>query len=689
MTKNIVFASVLALGFVFSTVSTSMATPAKPKKPKKTTSGVTASNLDKTVKPTADFYQYACGGWMANNPLGDEYARYGSFDVLGENNQKQLQDLVTKIAAQKNAPGTIEQKIGDFYNTAMNTEAINKQGAQPIQAELNEINNLKRGDLPAQIARMQMNGTTPFFAIFASADPDNSSINIAHIWQSGLGIGDRDYYLDKDQQNIRNEYLKLVTGMFRMSGYSTMAGFKGREYEMAQRILALETLMAQNAIDKTVLRDPYQTIHKCTPGEFAEMMHPALITENYFRILNVRMDTLNVGQPDYIKALNNVIEVTDFDVIKAYLAWNVIRNAASYLSDEFVDASFDFYGKTLSGRKENRPRWKRVIDNLDDCLGEAVGQMYVQKYFPADAKVRMDQLVKNLQWALGERIKASTWMTDQTKKNALDKLAAFTVKIGYPDKWRDYSGLTISTESYYANVMNSRRFEMAYNMNKIGKPVDPTEWQMTPQTVNAYYDPTTNEICFPAGILQPPFFDINADDAANYGAIGVVIGHEMTHGFDDQGRNYDKDGNLNDWWTEKDAEIFKEKAQLIVDHFNKIEVAPGVFANGEFTLGENIADNGGLNVSYTAFQKAKKDGQINGEMDGFTPEQRFFLAYAAVWAANIREAEILRRTKTDPHALGRWRVNATLRHIDPFYDAFNIQPGDPMWLAPEKRSHIW
>ena len=689
MTKNIVFASVLALGFVFSTVSTSMATPAKPKKPKKTTSGVTASNLDKTVKPTADFYQYACGGWMANNPLGDEYARYGSFDVLGENNQKQLQDLVTKIAAQKNAPGTIEQKIGDFYNTAMNTEAINKQGAQPIQAELNEINNLKRGDLPAQIARMQMNGTTPFFAIFASADPDNSSINIAHIWQSGLGIGDRDYYLDKDQQNIRNEYLKLVTGMFRMSGYSTMAGFKGREYEMAQRILALETLMAQNAIDKTVLRDPYQTIHKCTPGEFAEMMHPALITENYFRILNVRMDTLNVGQPDYIKALNNIIEVTDFDVIKAYLAWNVIRNAASYLSDEFVDASFDFYGKTLSGRKENRPRWKRVIDNLDDCLGEAVGQMYVQKYFPADAKERMDQLVKNLQWALGERIKASTWMTDQTKKNALDKLAAFTVKIGYPDKWRDYSGLTISTESYYANVMNSRRFEMAYNMNKIGKPVDPTEWQMTPQTVNAYYDPTTNEICFPAGILQPPFFDMNADDAANYGAIGVVIGHEMTHGFDDQGRNYDKDGNLNDWWTEKDAEIFKEKAQLIVDHFNKIEVAPGVFANGEFTLGENIADNGGLNVSYTAFQKAKKDGQINGEMDGFTPEQRFFLAYAAVWAANIREAEILRRTKTDPHALGRWRVNATLRHIDPFYDAFNIQPGDPMWLAPEKRSHIW
>ena len=688
MTKNIVFASVLALGFIFSTVSTSMATPAKPKKPKKTTSGVTASNLDKTVKPTADFYQYACGGWMANNPLGDEYARYGSFDVLGENNQKQLQDLVTKIATQKNAPGTVEQKVGDFYNTAMNTESINKQGAQPLQPELQNIAKMQRNDLSVKMAKMLMDGSSPFFALFGSADPDNSSMTIAHIWQSGLGIGDRDYYLDKDQQNIRDEYVKLMTKMFSMSGYSAIAGFKGKENEMAKRVMALETLLAQYAIDKTVLRDPYQTIHKCTPADFQKMI-PALNVQQYLQTLNLKVDTLNVSQPTYIQGINNVIEVTDFDVIKAYLAWNVIRGAASYLSDEFVDASFDFYGKTLSGRKENRPRWKRVIDNLDECLGEAVGQMYVKNYFPAEAKERMEQLVKNLQWALGERIKNSTWMTDQTKKNALNKLAAFTVKIGYPDKWRDYSGLTIGTESYYANVKNSRQFDMAYNMGKIGKPVDPTEWQMTPQTVNAYYDPTTNEICFPAGILQPPFFDMNADDAANYGAIGVVIGHEMTHGFDDQGRNYDKDGNLADWWTEQDAETFKEKAQLIVDHFNSIEVAPGVYANGEFTLGENIADNGGLNVSYTAFQKAKKDGQIKGDMDGFTPEQRFFLAYAAVWAANIREAEILRRTKSDPHALGRWRVNATLRHIDPFYEAFNIQPGDPMYMAPEKRSHIW
>ena len=688
MKKSLMMTSVMALGFVFLASTTSMATPAKPKKPKKTTSGVTAGNLDKSVKPTADFYQYACGGWMAANPLGDEYARYGSFDVLAENNQQQLKDLVTTIAAKKNAPGTIEQKIGDFYNTAMNTETINKQGAQPIQSELQAIQKLQRKDLSKKLAQMLMEGSTPFFALYGSADPDNSSMNMAHIWQSGLGIGDRDYYLDKDQENIRNEYVKLMTKMFSMSGYSTIANFKGNEAAMAQRVMALETLLAQNAIDKTVLRDPYQSIHKCTPAEFQKMI-PALNTSEYLKTLNLNVDTLNVGQPTYIEAISNVIEVTDFDVIKAYLAWNVISDAASYLSDEFVDASFDFYGKVLSGRKENRPRWKRVIDNIDASLGEAVGQMYVKKYFPAEAKARMEQLVKNLQWALGERIKASTWMTDQTKKNALEKLAAFTVKIGYPDKWRDYSGLSIGTESYYANVLNSRRFDMAYNLNKIGKPVDPTEWQMTPQTVNAYYDPTTNEICFPAGILQPPFFDMNADDAANYGAIGVVIGHEMTHGFDDQGRNYDKDGNLTDWWTEQDAETFKEKAQLIVDHFNSIEVAPGVHANGEFTLGENIADNGGLNVSYTAFQKAKSENQIKGEMDGFTPEQRFFLAYAAVWAANIREAEILRRTKSDPHALGRWRVNATLRHIDPFYQAFNIQPGDPMYMDPAKRSHIW
>ena len=678
----------LSVVILFSVFTSSKPMTAKAK-PKKTKSGVALTNLDKSVKPTADFYQYACGGWMKLNPLGAEYSRYGSFDVLGENNQKQLKDLVQKLSTQKNAMGTIEQKVGDLYKIGMDTLKLEKQGAQPIQEELRVISDLTREGISKKLALMSMEGLNPFFGLFGSSDPDNSDMTIAYLWQTGLGIGDRDYYLEEDQQNIRDEYVNLMAKMFRISGYSELASCQGREKYLAKRVLALETMMAKNFVDKVTLRDPYQTIHKCTPVDFQNMI-PAIDVNEYLKTLNLnKIDTLNVGQPTYFAALNNILSVADMEVIRAYLAWNVINAAAPYLSDEFVNTDFDFYGKVLSGKQENRPRWKRVIGTVDGCLGEALGQMYVKTYFPAEAKTRMEQLVRNLQWALGERIKASTWMTDVTKKNALDKLAAFHVKIGYPDKWRDYSALIVENDSYYANVRRARVFESEYRLSKIGKPVDKDEWQMTPQTVNAYYEPNTNEICFPAGILQPPFFDMNADDAVNYGAIGVVIGHEMTHGFDDQGRNYDLRGNLTDWWTEQDAKIFTERAQVLVDHFNGIEVAPGVHGNGSFTLGENIADNGGLNVSYTAFQKAKADGAIKGDMDGFTPEQRFFLAYAGVWAANIRPEEILRRTKEDPHSLGRWRVNGTLPHIDAFYKAFNIQPGDAMYLAPEKRAKIW
>ncbi|MBQ4442626.1 MAG: M13 family metallopeptidase [Bacteroidales bacterium] len=675
----------LVLCFFILTSSTTMTTKKKPKKLK---SGVTLSNLDNTAAPNFDFYQYACGGWMKLNPLGAEYARYGSFDALGENNQKQLQDLVVKIAAQKHAQGTVEQKIADLYNIGMNTDQLEKQGNQPIQAELQDIASLQRNRFSTQLAEMLLEGHSCFLGIYGSADPDNSSMTIAHFWQSGLGLGDRDYYLEAEQQHIRDGYVKLMTDMFRMSGYSRIAGFEGDEQEMAQRVLALETCMADAFIDKVTLRDPYQSIHKCTVADFQKSI-PAIDLNAYLKVLKVNPDTVNVGMPAYFKSLSRILTISDWEVIKAYLAWQVINSAASYLSDEFVNANFDFYGRVLSGKQVDRPRWKRVIGTLNGTMGEALGQMYVKEYFPAEAKARMEQLVKNLQWALGERIKNSTWMTAETKKNALEKLAAFRVKIGYPDKWRDYSGLQISNDSYYANVVRARRFETIYELAKIGKPVDPTEWFMTPQTVNAYYEPNTNEICFPAGILQPPFFDMNADDAANYGAIGVVIGHEMTHGFDDQGRNYDAKGNLTDWWTAEDAEAFKSRAQLIVDHFNAIEVAPGVYGNGSFTLGENIADNGGLNVSYAALQKAKQDGGIQGNMDGFTPEQRFFLAYAAVWANNIRPEEILRRTKTDPHSLGKWRVNGTLPHIDAFYEAFGIKQGDPMWLEPSKRARIW
>lgn len=686
MKKTSFLTITLALCLVIFSSSKAMANYGKPKKSK---SGITMSNLDNSVKPSVDFYQYACGGWMKLNPLGAEYARYGSFDVLGENNQKQLKDLVLKLAAQKNEKGSVAQKVGDLYKIGMDTVKLEQQGAQPIQAELQKMAKLQRNQLSQTLAELALEGENPFFGLFGSADPDNSDMTIAYIWQTGLGIGDRDYYLAADQQNIRDEYVKLMAKMFNISGYSKLAGFAGRETELAQRVLAMESMMANYFMDKITMRDPYKTINKCTPADFQKMI-PAIDFNAYTKALGLgNLNIINVGQPEYFKGLNNILMTTDMEVIRAYLAWNIINSAASYLSDEFVNADFNFYGKVLSGRQENRPRWKRVIGTVDGCLGEALGQMYVKNYFPAEAKARMEQLVKNLQWALGERIKASTWMTAETQKAALDKLAAFTVKIGYPDKWRDYSNLTIDNDSYYANVVRARRFESAYALSKIGKPVDKSEWLMTPQTVNAYYEPNTNEICFPAGILQPPFFDMNADDAFNYGAIGVVIGHEMTHGFDDQGRNYDLNGNLADWWTAADSKSFEERAQVLIDHFDAIEVAPGVHANGSYTLGENIADNGGLNVSYTAFQKAIKDGAIKGDMDGFTPEQRFFLAYAGVWAANIRPEEVLRRTKEDVHSLGMWRVNGTLPHIDAFYKAFNIKEGDPMWLAPEKRAKIW
>lgn len=653
-------------------------------------SGINLENLDTTVSPVEDFYQFACGGWMKNNPLKDEYSRYGSFDVLAENNQVQLKELITNAASSQNKNGSVAQKIGDLYNMGMDTVTIEKQGAEPLKDELTAIANIKdKKELSSVLANMCLKGLNPFLGIFGEADPDNSSMTIAWIWQSGLGIGDRDYYLTPTQQNTRDQYVALLTEMFRISKYSQMVNMNDKEDQLAKSVLKLETDMAQKFMDKNTLRDPFKTHNIKTIDELQKMI-PVLDVKNYLQILGLqKLESVNVGQVDYLTSLNKILNTTDLNTIKAYLAWNVINSAAPYLSKEFVDADFNFYGKVLSGTVENKPRWKRVVNTVDGCLGEAVGQLYVEKYFPASAKERMTKLVSNLQASLGERIQAAAWMSDSTKMLAKEKLDAMIVKIGYPEKWRDYASLEVKNDSYYANVVRARRFENAYQLAKIGKPVDPSEWLMTPQTVNAYYNPTTNEICFPAGILQPPFFDMNADDAVNYGAIGVVIGHEMTHGFDDQGRNYDKMGNLNNWWRPEDADNFTARAQVLVDYFNRVEVAPGLFANGQFTLGENIADNGGLNIAYQALQKAKTEGGIQEEMDGFTANQRFFIAYANVWANNIRDEEIVRRTTEDPHSLGKWRVNATLPHIDGFIEAFNVKPGDKMYVAPEERAHIW
>ena len=654
-------------------------------------SGINPEYLDTTANPKDDFYQYACGGWMKLNPLTDEYSRFGTFDQLAENNREQLKSLIEELSSKEQTNGTVEQKIGDLYNLGMDTATIEAQGNAPIQASLQKINAIQSlKDLTPYLASIAQYGEMPLLGIFGNANPDNSDECIAWAWQTGLGIGDRDYYLEAGFQMQRDAYVKYLTSLLQISGYSKLAGVEGKEESVAKSILAFETKLAKAFMDKNTMRDPFVTKNVMSFADFKKII-PAIDLDTYVNTIGIKVDNLNVGQVDYFKQLNTILNSEDINNIKHYLAAQSISGAAPYLSKAFVDAHFDFYSRTMSGVKEQKPRWKRITSVVEGSLGEALGQIYVKKYFPESSKKRMVQLVDNLKLALKERIAQNTWMADSTKQKAYEKLDAFIVKIGYPDKWRDYSALTIDkSKTYFENLEAASKFEMDYSFSKIGKPVDKMEWGMTPQTVNAYYNPSTNEICFPAGILQVPFFDPKADDAFNYGAIGVVIGHEMSHGFDDAGRNYDKLGNLTDWWSKEDGENFKQRTQILVDWFNGIEVIAGTFANGQFTLGENIADNGGLNISYTAMQKAIQEGQVNpNEMDGFNADKRFFIAYAQVWAANIRDEEIVRRTKEDEHSLGKWRVNGTLPHINPFAEAYELQEGDDMFLSPDKRALIW
>lgn len=674
-------------GFYVSVLALALATVAcNGKKDGALSGGIDVANLDKTVSPKTDFYQYACGGWMKTHPLTDEYGRFGSFDLLAENNRTQLHGLIKGLATQQQEPGSIGQKIGDLYNMAMDSTKLNADGMKPMKPMLDKVAAVKdRKGLTVLAAEMTRQGLGAYFNLFIGADEKNSSMNIVQAFQGGLGLGDRDYYLSDDAHNkdIRAKYEAHIARMFRLAGYE-----EGQAVKAAGQAMAVETDLAKAAYDRVKARDPQANYHKMTVAEL-ERQAPGIDWNLYFKSLGLpEVKELNVAQPEALAEVAKQVGKGDLDAQKSYLLWKVIDGAASYLSDEFVEANFDFYGKVLSGTPEMQPRWKRAVSAVDGMMGEAVGKMYVEKYFPAAAKERMVKLVGNLQQALGERIRALTWMSDETKAKALEKLSAIYVKVGYPDQWRDYSSLDIKKDSYWANVLRSNVFEYDYMLAKNGKPVDKTEWMMTPQTVNAYYNPTTNEICFPAGILQYPFFDMKADDAFNYGAIGVVIGHEMTHGFDNHGRQYDKDGNLRDWWTAEDAKKFEERTQVLVDWFDKIEVLPGLHANGKLTLGENIADYGGLQVAFQAFHNAVKDAPL-GVVDGFTPEQRFYLAYAGVWAANIRDEEIRLRTQTDEHSLGRWRVNATLPHIEGWYEAFSVQEGDPMYLAPDKRASIW
>ncbi len=648
--------------------------------------GLKIENLDTTANPGSNFYRFATGGWADANPIPDEYSRYGSFDQLRENNQKQIKDLIIELGKTENKQGSTAQKIGDLYKMGMDSVRLNTDGAAPIMEQLATINAASTvEDIIVLSGKIRHYTSAPFFGFYVGADDMNSSMNIAHIYQAGLGLGEREYYLatDPTSKSLREGYIKLMETQFKYAGY-TEADAKAA----AAAVMKIETALAKSHFEKEKTRVPELNYHKMQVSSLNDSIAKFKWNEFFTAVGAKDLKELNVSQKEPITAAVKLIQSTPVKDSKAYLSWCLINAASKYLDDKFVNANFEFYGKEMSGSKVIQPRWKRTVNTINDALGEEVGQLYVEKYFPPKAKERMLGLVNNLKESLGERINNLEWMSKETKAKAQEKLGTFIVKIGYPDKWRDVSALEIKDDNYWANIVRASNFEFDFMLSKLGKPVDRSEWLMSPQTVNAYYNPTTNEICFPAGILQPPFFYMDADDAVNYGAIGVVIGHEMTHGFDDQGRKYDKDGNMTDWWTPQDATNFVERAKLLADHFNNIIVLDDLHANGQFTLGENIADQGGLQVSYYAFMKTKQ-AQSNEMIDGFTPQQRFFLAYANLWAGNIRDAEIRRLTKIDPHALGRWRVDGALPHVEAWYKAFNITEKDSLYLPVEKRSSIW
>lgn len=653
-------------------------------------SGIKPENLNKTVSPAEDFYEFACGGWMKNNPLPAAYSRFGSFDQLAKDNSERINNILNDLLKKNYAKGTAERKLSDLYKMAMDSTKRNADGVAPVMPMLKEIEACKTmNDLYNLQFKYAQYGVQEFMYVGFNADEKDSKNNILNIYQGGLTLGQKEYYLDNDgpTKEIREAYKKHIVRMFKLFGFKEKDAKKKMQY-----IMNVETAIAKVSLSRTELRDVEANYNKMTLKEF-EAKYPNVPLRkimNAMGIKDIYFQNMIVGQPSFVAGINELLAKIKPEECKAYFEWDFITSAASYLSDEIAEANFDFFGKTLSGSKEMQPRWRRCTSQVERQMGEALGKMYAEKYFPASSKERMAKLVKNLQIALAERIKAQDWMTPETKLAALEKLLTFYVKIGYPDKWTDMSGLNIdANKSYYENIIECNRFWTKDNIDKkVGKPVDIDEWQMYPQTVNAYYNPTTNEICFPAGILQYPFFDPEADDAFNYGAIGVVIGHEMTHGFDDQGSHYDKDGNMTDWWVASDVENFKEKGQKYAEFFSKIKVLPDLDANGQLTLGENLADHGGLQVAWYAYKNATK-GKTLPEIDGFTADQRFFLAYAGVWASNITEQAIRQQTKSDPHSLGRWRVNGALPHIDMWYKAFNVKPSDKMYIKPSERLKLW
>ena len=653
-------------------------------------SGLDVTDFDASVKPGNDFYEYACGGWMKKHPLPAAYSRYGSFDKLQEDNDKRINAILSELQQNTYEQGTTEQKLSDLYKLAMDIDRRNQEGVNPVMPLIKRLEAAK-SNKQLQDIRLELTpyGTQEFFYAGFGADDKNATENILNIYQSGLSLGQKEYYLDTDKAttDIREAFKAHIVKMFQLFGFS-----KGAAAKKMQNVMKIETELAKVSRSRTELRNPEANYNKMTLKEF-QTRYPNLPLEQLMKAQGIDSKYLQdmvVGQPDFLDGANKLVGSIKPAEFRDVIEWGIISSAANYLSDATAAESFDFHGRVLSGRQEDHPLWKRSTAQVEGVMGEALGKIYAEKFFPESSKQRMLTLVKNLQIALGERIAAQDWMDDSTKVNALLKLNTFYVKVGYPDKWTDLTALQIDPKkSYYENVRECRRFWKKWNNDhRVGKPVDRDDWHMTPQTVNAYYNPTTNEICFPAGILQRPFFDPKADDAFNYGAIGVVIGHEMTHGFDDQGRRFDKDGNMKDWWTETDGKNFTQRTDKYADFFSAINVLPDLKANGRLTLGENLADHGGLQVAFAAYQNATKRQKLD-VVDGLTADQRFFLAYAGVWANNITEAEIRKRTKSDPHALGRWRVNGALAHINAWYEAFGVKEGDKMFIPESERLQLW
>jgi putative endopeptidase len=653
-------------------------------------SGLRMENLDKNVKPAEDFYMFATGGWQKLNPLPAAYSRFGSFDQLQEDNNKRINTILGDLQKKKFADGTTERKLADFYKLAMDSVRRNNEGIAPVKQLLDEMEAARtKQDLQKlQLKYAPMGYGVPFGSGFG-ADEKNVEMNILNVSQGGLTLGQKDYYLNNDEATvkIREAYKEHIARMFQLFGFT-----KAQAEAKRDAVFRFETSVALISKSRTELRDPQANYNKMTLKELKALC-PNIPFEEMANAEGVKSEYLQemiVGQPKFMESVDKLLAAMTADDLRAYMEWDVIMGASGMLSDEIREANFDFFGRTMTGRQQDYPLWRRATNAVQGAMGEALGKMYCERYFPATSKKQMETLVRNLQIALGERIDAQKWMSDSTKQNAHKKLDAFYVKIGYPNKWTDYSKLTIDpAKSYYENMMAVRMWRHQKHIDeKAGKPVDKDEWYMTPQTVNAYYNPTTNEICFPAGILQYPFFDPKADEAFNYGAIGVVIGHEMTHGFDDQGRQFDATGNMHDWWTASDAAGFNERADLYDRFFSAIEVLPGLNSNGRLTLGENLADHGGLQVAWYAYKNATAKKPLKVK-DGFTADQRFFIAYAGVWGQNITEQEIRQRVKNDPHSLGEWRVNGALPHIDMWYDAFGVKPGDKMYLPKEQRLDLW